>query len=103
KCKKDDEERSQRRIIDCPGWSSKERSRRKSDGGTAGGVKRLRIVVSLTCIGRDNYFARGMTIGRCLIAFAILAAISSCASPGMPPGGPVDTTAPLVIGITPDS
>jgi hypothetical protein len=44
-----------------------------------------------------------MTIGRGLIAFAILAAVSSCASPGMPPGGPVDTNAPLVIGIVPDS
>jgi hypothetical protein len=40
---------------------------------------------------------------RSLIAFAIAAAASSCASPGMPPGGPVDTDAPLVIGITPDS
>src|SRR6266487_636384 len=40
---------------------------------------------------------------RSLIAFAIAAVASSCASPGMPPGGPVDTTAPLVIGIAPDS
>jgi hypothetical protein len=39
----------------------------------------------------------------CLITLAVAAAVSSCASPGMPPGGPVDTTAPLVIGAEPDS
>ena len=40
---------------------------------------------------------------KCLITLAVAAAASGCASPGMPPGGPVDTTAPLVIGIVPDS
>jgi hypothetical protein len=35
-----------------------------------------------------------------LVVFAVLAA---CASPGMPPGGPVDTEAPEIVKIVPDS
>jgi hypothetical protein len=39
---------------------------------------------------------------RRLIAVALLLA-SACASPGMPPGGPVDIAAPVLVAITPDS
>lgn len=35
--------------------------------------------------------------------FVLLAAIAACASPGMPPGGPVDTEAPQIVNIAPDS
>jgi hypothetical protein len=38
---------------------------------------------------------------RRLIAVALLA--SACASPGMPPGGPVDVAAPQIVAINPDS
>src|SRR5438876_4327507 len=58
---------------------------------------------SLTCLVRQHYFAPRMNIRRGLVAFVIVGAAEGCASPGMPPGGPVDTTAPLVIGIVPDS
>jgi hypothetical protein len=34
---------------------------------------------------------------------AVAAAIIACASPGMPPGGPVDTEAPQIVKIVPDS
>ncbi len=38
---------------------------------------------------------------RRLIAAALL--VQACASPGMPPGGPIDTAAPQILSITPDS
>lgn len=38
---------------------------------------------------------------RRLIAAALL--VQACASPGMPPGGPIDTAAPQIVSITPDS
>jgi hypothetical protein len=38
---------------------------------------------------------------RRLIAAALLA--TGCASPGMPPGGPIDTAAPVIVSITPDT
>ena len=34
---------------------------------------------------------------------AVAAAIIACASPGMPPGGPVDTEAPQIVKVVPDS
>ena len=34
---------------------------------------------------------------------AVAAAIIACASPGMPPGGPVDTEAPQILKVAPDS
>lgn len=44
-----------------------------------------------------------MIIRRGVVAFAIINAAGACASPGMPPGGPIDTDGPLVIAIAPDS
>ena len=38
---------------------------------------------------------------RRLIAAALLA--TGCASPGMPPGGPIDVAAPVIVSITPDT
>jgi Bacterial Ig-like domain len=38
---------------------------------------------------------------RRLIAAALF--LTACASPGMPPGGPIDTAAPQIVSITPDS
>lgn len=43
---------------------------------------------------------------RRLIVVALIAAsagYAACASPGMPPGGPVDTAAPVLIGVAPES
>ncbi|HUQ20316.1 MAG TPA: Ig-like domain-containing protein [Gemmatimonadaceae bacterium] len=40
---------------------------------------------------------------RALTGFLAAALTSACASPGIPPGGPVDTDAPKLIGIAPDS
>jgi hypothetical protein len=36
-------------------------------------------------------------------AAALIALIAACASPGQPPGGPVDTQAPQIVRIAPDS
>ncbi|HVD61031.1 MAG TPA: Ig-like domain-containing protein, partial [Gemmatimonadaceae bacterium] len=44
-----------------------------------------------------------MIRGRARISFLIAALTSACASPGIPPGGPVDTDAPKLLGISPDS
>ncbi|HEY3258576.1 MAG TPA: Ig-like domain-containing protein [Gemmatimonadaceae bacterium] len=44
-----------------------------------------------------------MNTRRGLVAFAIISAAGACASPGMPPGGPVDTQAPKLLGFVPDS
>ena len=38
-----------------------------------------------------------------IIAAAIVGGQLACASPGIPPGGPVDTEAPKVLRIVPDS
>ena len=46
---------------------------------------------------------RPMTGSRARISCLIAALTVACASPGIPPGGPVDTDAPKLIGITPDS
>jgi hypothetical protein len=40
---------------------------------------------------------------RRLIAAALLALAQGCASPGMPPGGPIDIAAPQIVAIIPDS
>jgi len=40
---------------------------------------------------------------RGLVALTLLCAAAGCASPGIPPGGPVDTQAPKLIRIVPDS
>lgn len=40
---------------------------------------------------------RKLTLAASLIAFV------ACASPGTPPGGPVDTAAPVLLGVVPDS
>jgi Big-like domain-containing protein len=37
------------------------------------------------------------------LVFALLAAIWGCAQPGLPPGGPPDTTPPAVVQVSPDS
>lgn len=37
------------------------------------------------------------------LAVVLACALAACASPGMPPGGPVDVAAPQVVGISPDS
>ena len=42
-------------------------------------------------------------IRRLITALAILSAAGGCASPGMPPGGPIDTEGPRIIAIAPDS
>src|SRR5512140_3396515 len=34
---------------------------------------------------------------------SLVLALSACASPGTPPGGPVDTQAPKIVRIAPDS
>jgi len=44
-----------------------------------------------------------MMIRRLITALAILSAAGGCASPGMPPGGPIDTEGPRIIAIAPDS
>ena len=44
-----------------------------------------------------------MITRRGLVALAIVSASGACASPGMPPGGPVDTQPPKLLGIAPDS
>ena len=44
-----------------------------------------------------------MNTRRGLVAFAIISAAGACASPGIPPGGPVDTDPPKLLGIAPDS
>lgn len=44
-----------------------------------------------------------MITSRARTGFLIAALTSACASPGIPPGGPVDTEAPKLIGISPDS
>jgi Big-like domain-containing protein len=44
-----------------------------------------------------------MIIRRGFLGFAILSGAAGCASPGMPPGGPIDTEGPKVIAIAPDS
>ena len=44
-----------------------------------------------------------MIRGRARTSFLIAALTSACASPGIPPGGPVDTDAPKLLGISPDS
>ena len=44
-----------------------------------------------------------MITRRGLVAFAIGSTLSACASPGAPPGGPVDTQAPKLLGVVPDS
>lgn len=48
---------------------------------------------------------RGASSVASCLAFAALAfaALASCASPGVPPGGPVDTEAPQIVRIAPDS
>jgi hypothetical protein len=46
---------------------------------------------------------RPMIRCRALTGLLSAALTSACASPGIPPGGPVDTDAPKLIGITPDS
>ena len=42
-------------------------------------------------------------ITRTHLAAVCAAILSACASPGMPPGGPVDTEAPKIVKIVPDS
>lgn len=37
------------------------------------------------------------------VTFGLIGALAVCASPGVPPGGPVDTAAPQLIDIAPDS
>lgn len=44
-----------------------------------------------------------MTSRRALLTFAYSTAAAACASPGIPPGGPVDTDAPKLLRIVPDS
>jgi hypothetical protein len=46
---------------------------------------------------------RPMTGRRARISFILAALTTACASPGIPPGGPVDTDAPKLLGITPDN
>lgn len=45
----------------------------------------------------------GMTTRANVLVIASLTAVAACASPGVPPGGPLDTAAPLIIAIAPDS
>ncbi len=40
---------------------------------------------------------------RIRLAIVVTCALAACASPGMPPGGPVDAAAPQVVDINPDS
>jgi hypothetical protein len=40
---------------------------------------------------------------RALLVFLYFSAAAACASPGIPPGGPVDTNAPKLLKIAPDS
>jgi hypothetical protein len=38
-----------------------------------------------------------------LLGFSVVVVASACASPGAPPGGPVDTEAPQIVNVAPDS
>ena len=44
-----------------------------------------------------------MRILRLLFAALMSCTLGACASPGMPPGGPVDVAAPVIVDINPDS
>src|SRR5512141_1927251 len=44
-----------------------------------------------------------MNFHRAQIAIGLLCAAEACASPGIPPGGPVDTQAPKLLSVAPDS
>ena len=45
----------------------------------------------------------GLTTKANVLVIVSSIAVAACASPGVPPGGPADTAAPLIIAIAPDS
>lgn len=47
--------------------------------------------------------ARGATRGAGLGVWLVAAGVAACASPGVPPGGPEDRNAPVIVTVTPDS